>query len=47
MSATPPSIERGAPLVGEHTREILRSIGYADGDVEELINRKIVTESAP
>jgi len=37
MSATPPSIERHAPMVGEHTREILASIGYADERIDALI----------
>ncbi len=31
MSATPPSIRRLPPRLGEHTAEVLRSIGYADG----------------
>ena len=37
FSATPTSIERGAPLLGEHTREILAEFGYADGEINALI----------
>lgn len=37
MSATPPSIRRPAPLVGEHTREILRARGWSSEDIETLI----------
>ncbi len=37
MSATPPAIERPAPLVGEHTREILSDLGYDTARIEALI----------
>jgi crotonobetainyl-CoA:carnitine CoA-transferase CaiB-like acyl-CoA transferase len=36
LSATAPSVRRAAPLLGEHTREILREHGYSDGDIERL-----------
>ncbi|MCT9819620.1 CoA transferase [Microbacterium sp. W1N] len=36
FSRTPASIERGAPLVGEHTREILAELGRTPDDVEAL-----------
>jgi formyl-CoA transferase len=32
-----------APEVGEHSREILRSLGYEDAAIEELIQRGCVT----
>ena len=33
-SETPATIRRPAPLVGQHTREILREFGYADDQVD-------------
>jgi len=33
---TPGKIERAAPLLGQHTREILLGLGYTSADVERL-----------
>ncbi|WP_048645826.1 CaiB/BaiF CoA transferase family protein [Nitratireductor soli] len=44
MSATPPSIERPAPLVGEHTREILLKSGYSEQEIDDLISDNIAGE---
>jgi benzylsuccinate CoA-transferase BbsF subunit len=36
-SETPCSVERPAPLLGEHTRDVLgRVLGYASGEIDEL-----------
>ena len=37
FSATPGGIARGAPLLGEHTREVLSQHGYAAAEVDRLI----------
>ena len=36
FSATPTSLRRGAPVLGEHTREVLREHGYSDAETEGL-----------
>ncbi|MGG8554178.1 CaiB/BaiF CoA transferase family protein [Streptomyces lividans] len=46
FSATPPRIDRGAPLVGEHTREVLSEAGLAEREIEELLAAGAVTETA-
>jgi len=42
FSKTPSTIERGAPLVGEHTREILAETGRSAEDIETLIRSGVV-----
>jgi crotonobetainyl-CoA:carnitine CoA-transferase CaiB-like acyl-CoA transferase len=37
FSATPTSIRHGAPLLGEHTREILGEFGYLDSEIDALV----------
>ena len=36
MSETPPSIERPAPMVGEHGREILAELGLTEAEIDAL-----------
>ena len=38
FSATPGGVTRGAPLLGEHTREVLAEHGYSKDEVEALIS---------
>ncbi|HVI98998.1 MAG TPA: CaiB/BaiF CoA-transferase family protein [Sphingomonas sp.] len=37
FSKTPSSVARGAPLTGEHSREVLREAGYDDAAIDALI----------
>ena len=45
MSATPATIDRPAPLVGQHTREILREMGMPEGDIDSLLESGVAGES--
>jgi crotonobetainyl-CoA:carnitine CoA-transferase CaiB-like acyl-CoA transferase len=42
FSETPTRITRPAPLLGEHTREVLRDAGYADGEIDAFIAAGVV-----
>jgi crotonobetainyl-CoA:carnitine CoA-transferase CaiB-like acyl-CoA transferase len=42
LSATPPRVDRPAPLLGEHTREVLRESGYSDAEVDALAAEGVV-----
>jgi crotonobetainyl-CoA:carnitine CoA-transferase CaiB-like acyl-CoA transferase len=37
LSATPGKVSRPAPLLGEHTREVLTEFGFAPGEIEALV----------
>jgi crotonobetainyl-CoA:carnitine CoA-transferase CaiB-like acyl-CoA transferase len=42
FSGTPSVVERGAPVLGEHTREILAEYGYAAKEIDDLIAAGVV-----
>ena len=42
-----PTVERQAPLIGEHSVEILKEHGYSDEEIQKLIADKIVTVVSP
>jgi crotonobetainyl-CoA:carnitine CoA-transferase CaiB-like acyl-CoA transferase len=42
MSSTPAAVRRHAPLVAQHTAEILVELGYSDSDVIKLVDDGVV-----
>jgi len=47
FSATPARIDRPAPLLGEHTREVLRECGYVEAQIDGFIDAGVVEAAAP
>jgi crotonobetainyl-CoA:carnitine CoA-transferase CaiB-like acyl-CoA transferase len=45
VSEQPPSVGRGAPLLGEDTREVLREAGFTDTQIERLEDAGVVRAS--
>ncbi len=35
---------RRAPELGEHTREVMRDLGYADAEIDDLLARRVVDD---
>jgi crotonobetainyl-CoA:carnitine CoA-transferase CaiB-like acyl-CoA transferase len=46
LSRTPARVERAAPMPGEHTREVLRALGYDDATIDALQAAGVVDERA-
>jgi len=44
LEDTPGKIRRPAPLLGQHSREILRELGYNDLEIESFIRQGIVIQ---
>ena len=42
FSRTPTQITRAAPLLGEHTRDVLRESGYSDAEIDAFIGDGVV-----
>jgi crotonobetainyl-CoA:carnitine CoA-transferase CaiB-like acyl-CoA transferase len=47
MSATPPVIDRPAPIVGEHTDEVLAEFGVSPDDIAVLKAKGLVEQGKP
>ena len=45
FSETPGAIEKGAPKLGENTKDILKEIGYTDKNIDSLIEAGVVEQS--
>jgi crotonobetainyl-CoA:carnitine CoA-transferase CaiB-like acyl-CoA transferase len=45
LSATPATIRDPAPLVGQHSREILAEFGYGEAEIADLLAREVIGES--
>jgi len=46
FSRTPARVDRGAPLTGEHTREILDGLGIAGADIDDLVQSGVVVDAS-
>ena len=44
FTRTPSSVRRGAPLAGQHTREILGELGWGAERIDQLIDAKVIGE---
>ena len=42
FSETPASVRKGAPLLGEDTRDILRGCGYDDAEIDRLAAQQVI-----
>ena len=45
FSRTPTNVQRPAPLLGEHTREVLREFGYQDTQIDRFVAEGVVETS--
>ena len=42
FSVTPGSFDRHPPLLGEHNKEILGSMGYSNEEIDELTKKSVI-----
>lgn len=45
MSETPGTISRGPPALGEHTTEVLRSVGFDESNIDEMRSQDVLPDS--
>ena len=46
FSGTPTAITRPAPILGEHTREVLREHGYADDAIDAFVVAGVIADAS-
>jgi crotonobetainyl-CoA:carnitine CoA-transferase CaiB-like acyl-CoA transferase len=46
FSKTPSMVERGAPLAGQHTREVLQEAGYDAATIDRLEKAGVIASAA-
>jgi crotonobetainyl-CoA:carnitine CoA-transferase CaiB-like acyl-CoA transferase len=46
FSKTPTRIDRPAPMLGEHSRELLREYGYDDAAIDDFVANGVIEEAA-
>lgn len=46
FSKTPSTVERGAPQIGEHSREVLSEAGFDDATIKRLLESGVVRQEA-
>lgn len=46
FSRTPSSVRRGAPLTGEHTDEILNTLGFSSDEIKDLEQKGVIARGA-
>ena len=45
FSSTPGAVRGPAPLLGQHTREVLGELGYGDGEIERMLESGAAIQS--
>ncbi len=46
FSETPTRIDRPAPMLGEHSRELLKEYGFSDSEIDEFVAGGVIEEAA-
>lgn len=47
LSRTPAKVDRPAPLVGQHTVEVLKEFGFSEADIDQMIKARAAEQSDP